>query len=405
MRVAFVTLWEGSDFGAMERLVAHNKRRYCASHGYDYLVFDSSLDSSRHPYWSKIRAVQRVLPDYDWVVWHDTDAVLWNDMVDLYPYFRCDDIDFVVQEDNNFLNSGVFLLRNCRWSEAFMAEVYDQPHLLNHPLPEQEAMIQLVRRSPWRERSRVLPHTRPQNGFHGFYPYSEWDKLFVHFAGIKNELRLLLIENVARLAGYEKHLRVLERGDFPWLLTRLGLLGHGVEVGAGSGHYASLLLERWNGRKLHLIDPWNDVADYEGPNDEEHEDAYRECMRRTSRWENRVVVHRALSTEAAPSFGDGSLDFVRIDGNPSYEGTCRDIRFWWPKVKPGGLLFGNNFLDGQLVEGDFGVRSAVREFERQNRVAVAVTAERNWASWYAIKPSKTTPNAWHGGHPEASAIQ
>lgn len=405
MRVAFVTLWDGPAFGKMEQLAAHNKRRYCAMHGFEYIVFESTMDKTRHTYWSKILAVQKVLPEYDWVVWHDTDALLWNDSVDIRCFTEAENVDFLVQEDRNGLNSGVFLVRNSPWSERFLTTVYEQTHLLDHPCPEQQAISELVCLSPWREKSRVLRYGEPQNELHGLYDSYEWDKLFVHFAGIGNEVRLPLVENLSRLAGYEKHLRVLSRGDFPELLTRLGLLGQGAEVGAGRGEFASLLLKHWNGKRLHLIDPWGLGGNRNSQSNESEEErriAYRECVRRTVRWDSRVLMHRAFSEQAAMMFTERSLDFVRIDGDPSYEGTSRDIKIWWPKVKPGGLLLGNNYLDGKFNECTFGVRSAVLEFEQSNSVAVAVTAEWHWASWYVVKPSKTVPRAWHDGHPTAS---
>lgn len=405
MRIAFVTLWDGQVFGEMERLAAPGKQRYCTKYNFDYVVFDSKMDSTRRAPWSKIRAVQKVLKDYDWVVWHDTDTVLWNDLVGIEHFFETVKADFIVQDLADGLNSGVFLIRNCRWSESFLTAVYDQTHLLDHPYTEQQAICELIRQSPWIERAQQLPHPEAQNGFHGYYLNAEWDKLFVHFAGLGDDRRPALIENITRLAGYQQHLRALTRSDFPGLLTRLGLLGSAAEIGAGRGAFASMLLERWGGRKLHLIDGWKHLEncnDLSNGTDEEHADAYRECVRRTSRWDSRVRIHRAESAVAAQAVADETMDFVRLDANPSYDAVGQDIKLWWPKVKPGGILFGSNYLDGKLAEGDFGVRSAVREFERQAGVAAAVTTEWSWASWYVIKPSKTIPNAWHSGHPFAS---
>lgn len=408
MRVAFVTLWDGPAFGEMERHSEHNKRRYCVKHGFDYIVYDSTLDVTRPTNWSKIKAVQAVLRNYDWVVWHDTDAVLWNDFVDIRHYLQNATKDFIVQSLHDGINSGIFLLRNCRWSASFLSAIYDQTHVINHPYTEQQGICELVHRMPWKERVSILPYDESQNGLQGYYVDSQWDKLFVHFAGMKNHSRSTLVENFSRLAGYEQHLRALYKDDFPTLLTLLGLLGQGVEVGAGKGVYASLLLDRWRGRRLHLIDAWRHVEncnDLSNGTDEDHQLAYRECVRRVAGHQSRVVILRSLSVDAAREFADMSLDFVRLDANPSFEAARQDIELWWPKVKPGGLLFGTNYLDGELSNGDFGARSAVREFELKERVAAAVTSEWDWPSWYVIKPSENAPRAWHAGHPTAGAIR
>jgi len=43
-------------------------------------------------------------------------------------------------------------------------------------------------------------------------------------------------------------------------------------------------------------------------------------------------------TEAVSSFGDGTLDFVHVDGSHSEEESTRDVKLWWPKLRPGGTM-------------------------------------------------------------------
>ena len=64
------------------------------------------------------------------------------------------------------------------------------------------------------------------------------------------------------------------------------------------------------------------------------------------------------SLEASKAFAPESLDFVFIDGDHSYEGCALDIKLWWPKLKPGGLLSGHDYVD----EKNYGVQRAVNEF-------------------------------------------
>ena len=56
------------------------------------------------------------------------------------------------------------------------------------------------------------------------------------------------------------------------------------------------------------------------------------------------------SRAAAPSFADGSVDVLFIDGLHTYSGVAGDLRAWWPKMHPHGLVIMNdmpniNFLD------------------------------------------------------------
>lgn len=61
------------------------------------------------------------------------------------------------------------------------------------------------------------------------------------------------------------------------------------------------------------------------------------------------------SVQAANLFKDESVDFVWVDGDHRYTGAVGDIRAWWPKLKNGGWMGGDDLIHG-------GVRMAVEEF-------------------------------------------
>jgi len=78
---------------------------------------------------------------------------------------------------------------------------------------------------------------------------------------------------------------------------------------------------------------------------------------------DRVIIHRAESAEAADLFDDGYFDWVYIDGNHLYEYVLEDLEKYYPKIKSGGKLMGDDYGD----EGwwDNGVQKAVDEFTRE----------------------------------------
>jgi hypothetical protein len=60
------------------------------------------------------------------------------------------------------------------------------------------------------------------------------------------------------------------------------------------------------------------------------------------------------------------LDYLYIDADHRYESIKFDIKHWWHRVKPGGLIGGHDF---HLVEDHpepFGVTQAVEEFAKEN---------------------------------------
>lgn len=71
-----------------------------------------------------------------------------------------------------------------------------------------------------------------------------------------------------------------------------------------------------------------------------------------------VVPRPVPSPEAAEEHADGSVDFVFVDGSHDFEGAFADVAAWWPKVRPGGVLAGHDYVHWS---GD-GVERAVKEF-------------------------------------------
>lgn len=159
------------------------------------------------------------------------------------------------------------------------------------------------------------------------------------------------------------------------LLTRLPKRSVGAEIGVHEGDYSVEILRVVNPAVLHLIDPW------------EHEEgeAYRDAWYGGGASEGqatmdhrfrsvrtrfaeaidagRVVLHRGYSGDVAGQFDDGHFDWVYIDGNHLYEYVKLDLESYYPKVKPGGYLCGDDY--GVAGWWDNGVQKAVEEFVGQ----------------------------------------
>lgn len=56
-------------------------------------------------------------------------------------------------------------------------------------------------------------------------------------------------------------------------------------------------------------------------------------------------VIKGLSVEVAEQFADGSVDFVFIDAEHTYDAVKADIEAWTRKVKPGGIIAGHDYDD------------------------------------------------------------
>ena len=77
------------------------------------------------------------------------------------------------------------------------------------------------------------------------------------------------------------------------------------------------------------------------------------------------------SAKASTKFQDGSLDMVFIDGNHDADAVLKDIACWWPKVKVGGILAGDDI-------GWAGVKAAVVRAFRES-------SESGHGIWWVTK--------------------
>jgi len=64
------------------------------------------------------------------------------------------------------------------------------------------------------------------------------------------------------------------------------------------------------------------------------------------------------SLEAVKRFDDGSIDFFFLDASHEYEDVLADLKAWYPKVKPGGVFAGHDYLDPDWP----GVERALKEY-------------------------------------------
>lgn len=180
---------------------------------------------------------------------------------------------------------------------------------------------------------------------------------------------------------YEYDRRVL-----PYVLNQRQLWGPGVEVGVCQGIFSEWILQHWHGPLLYLVDPWTDLPGYRDlPYD--HEANYHETLTRMLPFVGRYLILRKTSLEAASQFEDGSLDFVYLDGDHRYEAVRADLEAWYPKVRRGGMLAGDDygFLPEQSVDfglGNepliFGVKRAVDEFVVAHEKNVSIDWLANW---------------------------
>lgn len=135
---------------------------------------------------------------------------------------------------------------------------------------------------------------------------------------------------------------------------------HFVEVGAWKGRSTAYMaveiansglniqfdvVDTWQGSEEHNWDPYVQTGTL-----------YEHFLGNLAPCKPWVRPLRMTSLEAATQYPDQSLDFVLLDASHDYANVRADILAWLPKVRPGGILAGDDYRDDWP-----GVRQAVDE--------------------------------------------
>jgi predicted O-methyltransferase YrrM len=165
---------------------------------------------------------------------------------------------------------------------------------------------------------------------------------------------------------------------YEWLtdMIRIGGFKYGAEIGTGNGKMGMELMSR--NPSLYLIQ----IAYYPNLPGEINKCTTLRSKemweRRMKKFKSRLIILETTSHKAVDKIADGTLDFIFIDADHSYEHCIEDIQDWVPKVKRHGLISGHDF--GHV---DFpGVEVAVREYFGEN---FKLADDRVWYSWKTVQ--------------------
>ncbi len=175
----------------------------------------------------------------------------------------------------------------------------------------------------------------------------------------------------------------------------------GIEIGVAEGEYSEIICKANPQMKVYGIDPW---APYKGYRDYTRTSTfsrmYDKTIDRMSRYPNYKII-KEFSIDGLKMFEDNSIDFVYIDGNHSEPFVSQDIREWYKKVRPGGILAGHDYarikgrIEGKLIDTNWQVKDAIQKFTKDNKICpwfvlgseakVPGTVRDDIRSWMIVK--------------------
>jgi hypothetical protein len=151
-----------------------------------------------------------------------------------------------------------------------------------------------------------------------------------------------------------------------------------AEIGVYKGNFSKKILAMTKPVKLHLIDPWKfEYADvfkrslyggWFGKDQQKMDKIFNYVMKkfREEIFKTQVIIHRASSEAAVMGFENNYFDWIYIDGNHLYEFAKKDLEYYYPKVKVGGFITGDDYVKGGWWQG--GVKKAVDEFVNKGSI-------------------------------------
>jgi hypothetical protein len=172
--------------------------------------------------------------------------------------------------------------------------------------------------------------------------------------------------------------RIIIRDRRDFLLKAMPKEAIVAEIGVYKGEFSKKILDMTNPVRLHLIDPWKFEDDeiYEdslyggaqGVDQGNMDEIFNDLLKIFASEINKlqVIIHRASSEEACINFENNYFDWIYIDGNHLYDYVKKDLEYYYPKVKVGGFITGDDYTEGGWWKG--GVKKAVDEFVNKGLV-------------------------------------
>lgn len=136
--------------------------------------------------------------------------------------------------------------------------------------------------------------------------------------------------------------------------THFSRIGRAAEVGVFHGDFSALNLKVWEGEYV-AVDSWNFRPGISADRDKnfrsqaENDANYRIAASNIAFAGKRAWQLRLPSLKAAATFPPDHFDWLYIDALHTYQGLISDLYAWWPKLRPGGLLSGDDYGDARAT--------------------------------------------------------
>lgn len=191
-------------FSHIGDLTSETMRAYGKRYGFPVEI-DPRVLIERHPAWHRVKYITELFgKGYEYILWLDADALFVRYDIDIREVINGSSDLYLVQHDSPenrptpVPNTGVMLIRNCRWSVDLFNTLWSMTEYLEHHWWENGALIKLLGynwlldRSENKFNEELLSHITFLPEIWNFIPSicTAQDPIVVHYAGYSRAARL-----------------------------------------------------------------------------------------------------------------------------------------------------------------------------------------------------------------------
>lgn len=172
--IAIVTLYT-SEIAEYSIESEYSIRKYCERNNYTFYVYRDSLDKDSNPNWSKPKAILNHIKNHDFIVWIDSDTLIFNpskkleDILDkcssTKQIIACEDIGSNNKKlpKGSLFNSGVVIFKNHDYTYNILKKWWDfrregDTSSLYSSGGDQEILINIIKKSdPFLHNLKIFP--------------------------------------------------------------------------------------------------------------------------------------------------------------------------------------------------------------------------------------------------------
>ena len=163
------------------------------------------------------------------------------------------------------------------------------------------------------------------------------------------------------LARAEKIPGWMSTEELTWLANAAGRCTSIIEIGAWRGRTTRAMADN-SSAVIFPVDTWSDTAigfpgwwtagEDQGKYKKKDWLLHEFLKNLDTLVSTKVIPLRMTSVQAAriPKFSFMQFDMIFIDGDHVFASVVEDIKLWLPRLKPGGILCGHDYLEPTCLE-------------------------------------------------------